>query len=148
MDRHCITERSRGRTETRMVEVYGKLSEIPEGWSGLKSFVRLTRTTESGLGKRNEVAYFISSLPGQTRASVFQEGIRHHWHIENSLHYVKDVTFGEDASRIRTGQAPENLSLIRDIVLNLFRKEACTNIAQSIRLVAHDVQKMWTMILA
>ena len=148
MDCDCIEERSRGRTETRTVAVYKVPTVLPDGWHGLSSFVRVTRKTVMATGTTKENSYFISSLPPTTPAHVFQIGIRYHWRIESSLHYVKDVTFKEDASRIRTGQAPENMSLIRNIVLNLFRREPCSNIAQAIRLVAHDVPKMWKMIIA
>jgi len=148
MDCDCIEERSRGRTEIRTVEVYKVPKALPDGWHGLSSFVRVIRETVMATGTTKESSYFISSLPATIPARVFQTGIRYHWRIESSLHYVKDVTFGEDTSRIRTGQAPENMSLIRNIVLNLFRREPCPNIAQAIRLVAHDVPKMWKMIIA
>lgn len=148
MDRYCLKEHSRGRMETRTVDVYKITSAVPSGWVGLSSFIRITRVMKSKNSSTKEIAYFISSLSPKTPAKIFQEGIRHHWRIENSLHYIKDVTFGEDRSRIRTGQAPENMSLIRNIVLNLFRVENFTNMAQAIRIVAHDIQKMWSMLIA
>ena len=132
----------------RTVEVYSTPAELSEDWVGLASFVIVKRSVKTKKKKTKEIAYFISSLPSTTPASIFQKGIRHHWKIENTLHYVKDVTFGEDASRIRTGQAPENMSLIRNIVLNLFHVDGATNIAQAIRMVAHDPLKMWKMITA
>jgi len=95
-----------------------------------------------------ETAYFISSLPPATNAKIFYEGIRRHWQIENGLHYVKDVTFKEDRSRIRTGNSPQNKSLIIDIIINIFRKNNYTNMAQAIRLVGNDIKLMWKMILA
>lgn len=96
---------------------------------------------------REETAYYISSLPAATKAEVFNQGIRSHWSIENSLHYIKDKTFGEDGSRIRTKNAPANLSLIRNIILNIFRKNNYQNIAQAIRLVSNNISKMYEMIL-
>jgi predicted transposase YbfD/YdcC len=98
--------------------------------------------------RTKETAYFISSLPATTKAKLFYEGIRSHWRIENGLHYVKDVTFKEDRSRIRTGNSPENKSLIIDIVINIFRKNNYTNMAQAIRLVGNDIKLMWKMIIA
>lgn len=95
-----------------------------------------------------EWAYFISSLPPTTSAKVFADGIRSHWAIENSLHYVKDVTFKEDASKTRTKQAPQNISLWRSMVINVLRHHGFTNLAQAIRLVANDIPRLYGMIAA
>lgn len=95
-----------------------------------------------------ETAYFISSLPSSFKAASFNKGIRSHWAIENSLHYTKDKTFREDASKIRTKNAPQNISIIRNIIINVFRKNGFNNMAQAIRLVANDVYKMWRLLLA
>jgi predicted transposase YbfD/YdcC len=86
--------------------------------------------------------------PAATSARVFAEGIRNHWKIENCLHYPKDVTFREDASKVRTGQAPENTSLIRNIAINLFRGKGYENMAQAIRMVGHDVPTLWGIVSA
>lgn len=96
--------------------------------------------------KSQEIAYFISSLPVTTKASIFNQGIRSHWSIENSLHYVKDTTFKEDACKIRTNQAPENLSLLRNIAINTFRNNGFSNLAQAIRLVSNDISKIWQLL--
>ena len=95
-----------------------------------------------------ETAYFISSLSSTTKASLFNTGIREHWLIENSLHYVKDVTLKEDASKIVTKNSPQNISLLKNIVINLFRKHNYTNMAQAIRLVANDIPRLWEMVSA
>ena len=58
---------------------------------------------------------------------------RGHWGIENRLHYVRDVTFGEDASPVRTGAAPQVLAVLRNLVLALLRNAGSTNIAAALR---------------
>ena len=66
-----------------------------------------------------EQRYFISSLPAH--AKEIAQAIRSHWAIENSLHWVLDVTMGEDLSRVRKDHAPENMAMVRHIVLNLLQ---------------------------
>jgi predicted transposase YbfD/YdcC len=65
--------------------------------------------------------YYLSSLP--VEAVKFSEAVRGHWAVENSCHWVLDVVFGEDDSRVRAGQAAENFALLRRIVNNLLQHE-------------------------
>jgi len=115
---------------------------------GLKSIIRISRKIKKKNKETEEIAYFISSLLPTTQAKTFNIGVRSHWSIENSLHYTKDKTFKEDESKIRTGNAPENISVFRNIVLNIFRHHGWTNMAQAIRLVSNDVDELWNLILA
>lgn len=144
---YAHTEKNRGRIEKRTVKVYNNLKNIDPEWIGLKTLVAIKRKIKTKTKQTTETAYFISSLPSTTSAKIFYDGIRSHWQIENSLHYVKDVTFNEDRSRIRTGNSPQNKSLIIDIIMNIFRKNNYTNMAQAIRLVGNDIKLMWKMIL-
>ena len=66
--------------------------------------------------------------------------IRSHWGVENSCHWVLDVTFNEDISRVRTGYAPENLSLLRKTAMNLLKKETYLS-KKSIRLKRLNASK-------
>src|SRR5262249_37452518 len=68
-----------------------------------------------------EVRYFLSSLSEDAR--LVARSIRHHWGIENRLHWVLDVAFREDDCRIRKDNAPQNLAVIRHLALNLLRQE-------------------------
>ena len=68
-----------------------------------------------------ETRYFISSLPNN--AKLLADSIRQHWGIENSLHWVLDVAFREDDSRIRKDNAPQNFAVLRQIAVNLLGKE-------------------------
>ncbi len=90
--------------------------------------------------ERKETAYHISSLLAD--AFAFNKGIRGHWAIENSLHYVKDVTFKEDASKINTKNAPENFSLVRNITINIYRKNGYKGMKQAIRLNSNDINSL------
>ena len=80
-------------------------------WRGLTTVVRVCSTRYLWNKTTTEVRYYISSKePDATRHN---QVIRSHWSVENSLHWVLDVTFGEDDSRIRTGYAAENLGILR-----------------------------------
>jgi predicted transposase YbfD/YdcC len=68
-----------------------------------------------------EVMFYLSSLPPE--AQQLGKAIRQHWSIENQLHWVLDVIFGEDACRIRTGNAPENIALLKRWSINLLNQE-------------------------
>lgn len=110
---------------------------------GIKEIIKVQRTVhykQSDKPPSEETAYFISSK--SMSAKEYNHGIRAHWSIENSLHYVKDVTFGEDASLIRTGKAPANFSIIRNIAINLFRRLDCISFPQAIRLFGGDIQTL------
>ena len=120
-----------------------------KNWESIQSVIKIERIVNRGKKKlTKEISYFISSLSADNSPSFFSEGIRSHWSIENGLHYVKDVTFKEDASKIRTGNSPENMSLFRNIAINIFRKNRFNNMSQAIRLVSNDIYKIWKLIIA
>ena len=70
---------------------------------------------------RSETAYYISSLPND--AAQLLAATRSHWAIENQLHWVLDVIFREDDSRIRLGNGAENMAILRHISLNMLRQD-------------------------
>lgn len=131
-------EQNKGRQEVREVSVSNCLDGISKEWVGVEQVVKVFRITKEKKKIRTETVYFISSLRGH--ATFYNEGIRAHWSIENSLHWVKDVTFKEDASKIRTEDAPENLSTIRNITINIFRTNDYNNMEQAKRLVCNDIE--------
>ena len=112
-----------GRIETRKCTVLNDLKLLDEAihWKGIKTIVRIESTREEILSgvKSSEIRYYISSKLAD--AKDFNLLIRSHWGIENSLHWVLDVNFGEDNSRIRNVNADENFSIIRRVALNLIK---------------------------
>ena len=95
-----------------------------ESWRRVKD--KLTR----------QVRYAITSLGPRTSADRLLQLIRGHWRIENSLHYVRDVTMGEDGSQVRTASAPQVMAALRNVVINILRLFGATNIASAIRNIA------------
>lgn len=117
------SESGHGREETR--RVYSL--EAPEWlrgkeqWSHLSSLIMVEARRELNDQASTERRYYMSSLaPDAKRAA---EAVRGHWGIENSSHWVLDVVFGEDDSRVRVGNAPENLALVRKLTHNLLQQE-------------------------
>jgi len=122
-------EKDHGRIETRRCWVVEEDAirwlEREDQWPGLKSIAAIESKRKIRGKTTSETRYFISSLTG--RARKLAEAAREHWAIENSLHYVLDVTFNEDKSRIRKDNAPENLVVLRRIALNMVKKEPTRN---------------------
>jgi predicted transposase YbfD/YdcC len=92
-----------------------------EGWTDLQSIIRIERETHLSNKMTRDIAYYISSLANDARRILL--ATRHHWAIENSLHWVLDVTFHEDDSRIRQGDSPQNMALLRHIALNILKQD-------------------------
>lgn len=114
-----------GRVETRVCSVYNDLAHVqnPERWCGLSAIicVEATRYFKATGQEHTEKRYYITS--SKESAAYINRAVRGHWGIENSLHWVLDVAFGEDASRKREGNAAQNFSLLLRIALNLIKNE-------------------------
>lgn len=95
------------------------LAQRPQ-WCDSTTIAMIESRVTVGKETTTQRRYFISSLP--PNAQVIAEAIRSHWAIETSLHWVLDVTLGEDNSRVRKDHAPENRAMVRHIVLNLLQK--------------------------
>jgi predicted transposase YbfD/YdcC len=126
MDFHQTTHKTSGRIEIRQCwAVRDPLAfehiRHYEGWADLNSIIRVQRERRNGEHISQETAYYISSL--STSAAMILEATQHHWAIENSFHWVLDVTFGEDMSRIRIGESAENMAVLRTLALNLLKHD-------------------------
>jgi predicted transposase YbfD/YdcC len=124
---HSLTEtieKDHGRIEGRRCWVTEDVDWLlqKEAWVGLKSIVMVESVREViGQAATTERRYFISSLAADAQEAL--RCVRGHWAIENSLHWVLDVSFREDACRIREKNAAENMAILRHLVLNLLRQE-------------------------
>ena len=122
-----------GRLETRRCWCVDKIDWLDgkDQWAGLASIavVECERRPMDGSSASVERRYFLSSLPAD--APRILHAVRSHWGIENSLHWSLDVAMHEDASRIHKDHAPENMAVLRHIVLNLLKRD--TNANKSLR---------------
>lgn len=115
------------------------------GWPGAVQVLRIRRDTgpTHGPWDSKEIAYGITSLPaslaGPRHLAIYA---RNHWAIENREHYVRDVTFREDAQKARTGSQPNAHAGIRNLVIGAFRKKGHANIAAARRYYGRDDQRI------
>lgn len=115
-----------GRIETRRCWTTGDPALLAHAdpdreWCDLASLVWVESERRCGDKVSTEVRIFISSLPPQARLQL--QAVRGHWAIENAHHWVLDVAFGEDGSRIRTGYAAHNMAILKRIAHNLLRQD-------------------------
>jgi len=123
-------EKNHGRIETREYRIIDLSDGIAwadekRDWSGLTSVGLVTSRRQIGTEVSVETRYYISSISAAPKQSArkFARAVRSHWGIENSVHWVLDMIFNEDACRVRKDNAPENLSVMRHIALNLLRQD-------------------------
>jgi hypothetical protein len=103
-------------------------------WPGVAQVCRIESEVRRGGERTVEVSYAITSVPRERAGAATLLGwLRGHWGIENRLHYVRDVTMGEDANRTRTGSGPQVLAALRNAVIGRLRLSGATNIAASLR---------------
>ncbi len=126
------------RLEWRRLTAAPELAGVTD-WPGLAQVLRMERRViDLHTGEvRDETAYALTSLPPE-RATPRQLLTlwRQHWHIENKVHYVRDVTYGEDNATVRTGSGPHVLAALRNTAITLLRRAGETNIAAAGRRYA------------
>ena len=143
-ERFVDIEKNRGRTTCRLVSVFAHLHDIDKGWLGAKSLIQVERIGIRSGKQYLQTNYYISSL--LSKARTFAEGIRQYWGIENRLHWVKDVIFGEDIAPFINCNAATNWSIIRNIAINLARLGGYDSLTKAERFLAHDIDKLFLLL--
>lgn len=130
-DYHESVDGDHGRIEIRKCWTTSDIDWLQgkENWKNLETICMVERERQLHDKTENEISYYMGSI--KNNAENFANAIRNHWAIENSLHWVLDVTFREDESRVRKGNAPENFAVLRHIALNMIKKE--TSLKKSIK---------------
>jgi len=122
-DFHQTVEKGHGRVEIRRCWTMGQVEFLSDADKWMKfTSIGMVQAERRVKGKvERETRYYLSSLTSQ--AQRLSQAVRAHWQVENSLHWVLDLAFLEDACRIRKDHAPENLAVVRHIALNLLTQE-------------------------
>lgn len=139
---HITTDKAHGRLERRTLESTTALKDYL-AWPGVAQVLRRTcQRTELKTGKTTtHVRFAVTSLPRSTVSLAQVEWLwRRHWTIENQLHHVRDVSFGEDRCQVHTGNAPQALAALRNAILALLRYEGWPSPPTAFRHFCVDVQ--------
>ena len=112
----------------------GSAGSVGEAWPHLQQVCRLERRRTVKGRTQVAVSYAITSLPPTVAgADRLLQVLREHWNIENRVHWVRDVTFDEDRSQIRTAAAPQVMAALRNLTTTLVRWAGHSNIASALR---------------
>ena len=132
---HQTINKDHGRLEIRSIWTSQEINDYVEFPYVGQVFCVLREVTHLRKNKESrEIAYGITSLtPDKASPQRVLELNRMHWGIENSLHWVRDETFREDRSQIRTGTAPRVMATLRNLVITILHRCGATNIAKTIR---------------
>ena len=113
---------SRGRLEIRETYLYARENNLAEGWESVGTIAFVCRNFLSKTKEHKTESFYISDIQ-TTDAKYIAKGIRSHWHIENKLHYTKDVIMQEDTRSTKNKNAAANLALFRDFAFNILKTQ-------------------------
>jgi predicted transposase YbfD/YdcC len=142
------TGKGHGRIENRTIWVADAagLHDFPH----LAQVVRILREVDdakTNTARHTETVYAVTSAKkGRASAPVLLHASRGHWQIENGLHWVRDATMREDASKVRSGSAPRALATMRNLVISVLRFAGATNIAKSLRSIGRQPEVALTLL--
>jgi len=145
---HTQHDRGHGRVEKRTLKVVTVTAGIL--FPHAAQAIQITRKTRKRNSRkwRTETVYAVTDLTAaQARPHQLATWLRGHWCIEVRLHWVRDVTFGEDLSQIRTGNGPQVMATLRNLAITLHRLTGATNIAKALRHHARDPKYPLTLLL-
>lgn len=150
-EQDATTDYHRGRIEVRSIKVSTELNRyLSPTWPHIAQVAQVTRTVTTRRTNKTtqEIVYLITTLPPQLASPRrLLDLVRGHWCIENSLHYVRDVTFGEDRSRFRTGHAPQIMAALRNLAITLMHRGGHFQIAAARRYFSYHPHEALGLLL-
>ena len=143
MDTATTLDKGHGRRERRTLKATTALNEYLD-WPGVAQVGQVENEVVKDGKTTHETRYFITSVSRAVGdAGQLLKWVRGHWSIENRSHYVRDVTMGEDASRIRKRFGPQVMAALRNAAIGLLRTMGVTNVAEALRRNASQVGQLF-----
>jgi predicted transposase YbfD/YdcC len=143
MDTVTTLDKGHGRIERRTLKATTALNEYLD-WPGVAQVGQIESEVVRNGKTTRETRYFITSVSRAVAdAGQLLKWARGHWSIENRSHYVRDVTMGEDSSRVRKRSGPEVMAALRNAAIGLLRTKGVTNIAEALRRNASQVSGLF-----
>lgn len=142
------TDKGHGRIERRTMKLVAVQTGI--AFPGAALAIKLTRKRKPLTGHRwrTETIHAITDLTwDQANAARLAQAIRAHWGIENRLHRIRDVTFAEDLSQVRTGNGPAVMATLRNLAISLHRTAGADNIAAACRRISRHPNRVLPLLL-
>jgi predicted transposase YbfD/YdcC len=144
MDTSTTLDKGHGRRERRTLKATTALNEYLD-WPGVAQVGQVESEVVKNGNTTHETRYFITSVSREVAgAAQLLKWARGHWSIENRSHYVRDVTMGEDSSRVRKRSGPEVMAAFRNTAIGFLRAIGVSNIAESLRRNASHVSELFT----
>jgi predicted transposase YbfD/YdcC len=141
-------DRHRGRVEHRLIRVSTEMNAyLAADWPLVAQGAQLTRTVTCKGRTSTEVVYLLTDLsPQQASPERLLSLVRGHWHIENRSHYVRDVSFQEDRSHLRSGHAPQLLAAFRNLAISLIHRSGTSHISATRRCFAYHPEQVLALL--
>lgn len=148
---HVENDRGHGRIEKRSLRVFQVPADAPlPGFPSARQMMMVIRERSTLDGNPigdPDIAFAITSLSRQeAKPRDLAQMLRGHWGIENGLHYVRDVTYGEDGSRVRTGSGPRVMASLRNIAIGIHRLNGETNMRHATRSCCQNSRRGFTLL--
>lgn len=135
---HVMKDRAHGRDEVRTIQVLPAPEDLFPYAAQAFLIERLVRNLDGSPRSAIAALGITSATAERAGPARIALGVRGHWGIENKLHHVRDVTYGEDASRVRTRNAPQNMAAMRNLAIGALRASGWTSIASGLRWAGRD----------
>ena len=143
MDTATTLDKGHGRRERRTLKATTALNEYLD-WPGVAQVGQVESEVVKNGKTTHETRYFVTSVSRVVGdAGQLLKWVRGHWSIENRSHYVRDVTMGEDSSRIRKHSGPQVMAALRNATISFLRTMGVTNVAEALRRNASQVSQLF-----
>ena len=143
MDTARTLDKGHGRRERRTLKATTALNEYLD-WPGVAQVGQVESEVVKEGKTTHETRYFITSVSRVVGdAGQLLKWVRGHWSIENRSHYVRDVTMGEDSSRIRKLSGPQVMAALRNATISFLRTMGVTNVAEALRRNASQASQLF-----